>query len=138
MGLSLLEVLVAFVILVITVLTIFGYTAMIHRASTEGKHQALASTEARAVLEQLKDSPDDFELAATTGYRSQAVEYQLTDEVDASKNEQARKAAVVIDMEARARHIAGSIYSIDVTANWLESGRLRKVVLETRTVRPGR
>ena len=138
-AMSLVEVPVAFVILVVAVLTIAGFTALIHRAAHEGKRQALASIEAKSVLEQLKDSRVEFEAAASAGgYTIDKSEYLLNGEADPSKNEAGTISAAQFRITGRATHIAGDIYGLTVTASWDEDGRPRRVVIESRTVRPGR
>lgn len=137
-GLSLLEIMIAFVILTVAVLTMVGYTALIHQAANEGKRQAIASMEAKSVMEQLKDSAPDFAEAADGGYVTERVEYLLDEEVDPTQNEVGSKSAARYAIVARAEHIAGDIYGLVVTASWSEDGRPRTVVLETRTIRPGR
>jgi Tfp pilus assembly protein PilV len=138
-GLSLVEVLVAFGILLVAVLTIVGFTAMIHRAAHEGKRQAIASMEAKSVIELLKDSEVDFVTAATgAGYVDTKTEYLLTGEANSADNEVGRQSAAQFQITARANHISGDIYGLVVRASWLEDGRPRQVVLESRTVHPGR
>lgn len=138
MGVSLLEVLIASFILVVSVLTMVGYTVMVHRASIESKRQALASMESRALLERVKDFEPLFEQAASaTGFQELKTEYLLDGEADTLKNEAGNRAAAQFTMQARARHIAGDIYAVTVTSTWQEDGRDRRVVLESRTIRPG-
>lgn len=136
-GISLLEVLIASFILLVSVLTMVAYTVMIHRASIEGKRQATASMEARALLERVKDYPPMFEQASTAaGYTETKAEYLLDGEVDPHKNEAGHRSAAQFQMEARVRHLASDIYAVTVTSTWLEDGRPRQVVLESRAVRP--
>jgi Tfp pilus assembly protein PilV len=137
-GLSLLEVLIAFLILLIAVLTMVGYTATIHRAASESRNQALASMEARSLLERTRDFAPVFEAAAETGgYTETKTEYLLGDEESPEDNEEGRRAAMSFTMTSRTEHVAGDIYRIEVTATWEEQGRVRTVVLESRGVRPG-
>lgn len=138
-GVSLLEILVAFLILLVAVLTMVGYTTMIHRAASEAKRQAVATMEARSLLERARDYTPIFLYAASPlGYQETKTEYLLDGEVAAEDNEVGRKSAAQYQMDARAQHISGTIYGIVVTATWLEDGRQRQVVLESRMHRPDR
>lgn len=137
-GVSLLEVIIAFGILLVAVLTMFGYVATIHRAASESKHQALASMEARALVERIRDFPPMFLQAATdpAGYTETRQEYLLEGEVDARDNEVGRQGATQYELVGRAAHVREDIYRLTVRASWEEEGRVRQVVLETRMVRP--
>lgn len=135
---SLLEILIAFSILLVAVLTMVGYVTTIHRASNESKRQAVASVEARALLEQVRDSKTDFEQAASSsGLQATRTQYLVDTEADDSKNEKGHKAAAVFQLDARAAYLSGDFYSLVVRADWQENGRQRKVVLESRALRPG-
>ncbi len=137
-GFSLLELLVAFMVLLVAVLTVVGYTTTVHRAANEGKRQALASVEARAMLERIRDFPDAFDKAASpAGLTDERDEYLLDDEADASKNEVGKKDAARFRLLGRVAPISGEVYSVVVTAEWSEDRRPRKVVLESRMIRNG-
>lgn len=137
-GFSLLELLVAFLILLVAVLTVVGYTTTVHRAANEGKRQALASIEARAMLERIRDFPDAFAQAATPqGLTEVREEYLLDDESNASKNEAGKKAAARFHLLGRVTPVSGEVYSVVVSAEWSEDRRPRKVVLESRMIRSG-
>ena len=139
MAVSLLEILIAFTILIVAVLTMVGYTVMIHRTSVDAKRQAIASTEARAALELIRDSASDFEQAASSsGFSRVETEYLLDTEVDPALNEQGTKSAAQFVVEGRAHHLSGDIYGLTVRVEWEEDGRDRHVVIESRGVRPGR
>lgn len=138
-GLSLLEVLVAFLILLVAVLTMVGYVATIHRAASESKNQAVASVEARALLEELRDSEIEFvQAASASGLQTTRTQYLLDGESESTNNEVGREAATVFRLDARANHISSDFYGLVVSAHWEEEGRTRKVVLESRSLRPGR
>lgn len=138
-GVSLLEILIAFLILLVAVLTLVGYTATIHRAAAESKHQALASMEARALIERIRDFPPMFEQAATpAGYTETKTEYLLDGEADARDNEVGRQSAAEFQLTGRANHVIDDIYRLTVQATWDDDGRARQVTLETRMVRQRR
>ena len=130
---SLLEILIAFTILLIAMLTLVGYTTTIHRAASESKRQAIASAEARTLMERIRDFPPLFEDAASaSGYTETQTEYLLDTETNSQDNESGNKSAAEFLLEARATHLSGAIYRIVVTATWDEDGRQRQVVLESR------
>ncbi len=133
---SLLEVIIAFLILLIAILTMVGYTAMIHRSASESKHQAQASMEARSLLERVRDFPPLFEQALNDpdGYQETKIEYLLDDEDDPTKNEVGRKAAATFRLQARVFPITDEMYRIVVTGVWDDDGRQRRVTLESRTL----
>lgn len=134
-GFSLLEVLIAFLLLLVTVLTLVGYTTTVHRASHEGKRQALASFEARSMLERIRDFPGAFEQAQKPGGLSEVKsEYLLTGETEAEDNEDGRKSAAQFRINGTARLIEGEVYQIVVTVEWDEDKRPRKLVLESRMI----
>jgi type IV pilus modification protein PilV len=135
-ALSLIEVLVAFLVLLVAVLTLVGYTTTIHRAAKEGKRQALASMEARSMLERIRDAPSAFAQAVTPeGLSETKLEYLLDSESDETKNEAGRMAAAQFRVLGRAEQVAGEIYRVVVAVQWAEDGRERQVVLESRMVR---
>lgn len=137
-GFSLLELLVAFLILLVAVLTVAGYTTTVHRAANEGKRQALASVEARAMMERIRDFPDAFDKASSVdGLTDVRAEYLLEGEADATKNEAGKKDAAQFRLLGRVAPVSGEVYSVVVTAEWAEDRRPRKVTLESRMVRPG-
>ncbi len=132
------EVLIAAALLLITILTMVGYIVTVHRAATEGKRQALASMEARTMLERAKGWEPLFEAACQPGGWSETkTEYLLDGEAAAEDNEKGQKSAAEFRLRVTARHIAGDIYSLTVTSSWDEDGRPREVILESRAVRPG-
>jgi Tfp pilus assembly protein PilV len=138
-GVSLLEILVAFVILLIAVLTMVGYTTTIHRAARESKREAVATMEARSLLERIRDYPPMFlDAASPAGYTETKTEYLLDTEAIAEDNELGQQSAAQFQVEGRAQHISGEIYGIVVTVRWDEDGRQRKVVLESRLMRQDR
>lgn len=133
------EILLALLILLIAILTMVGYTVTIHRAAKEGKHQALATVQARALLERVRDYPPMFMQANDpAGYTETRTEYLLDTETDTSKNEAGQRAAATFELEARANPITNDIYGLVVTARWDDDGRTRNVVLESRMKRPYR
>ena len=130
------EILVSFGILLIAILTLVGYTTTIHRAAKEGKRQALASAEARTLVEKIRDYPVIFEQAATpAGYTETRTEYLLDGESNPEDNEVGREAATNFLLLAKAEHVIGEIYAVVVTVEWEEEGRLRQVKLENRMER---
>lgn len=138
-GLSLLEVLVAFLILLTAVLTLVGYTTTVYRASSEGKRQALASIEARSMLERIRDFPDAFEQASQPGGLSETrSEYLLDGEADATKNETGRKSSAQFEVIGTVIPLHGEVHQVVVTVNWQDDGRPRQVVLESRMIPIGR
>lgn len=129
---------IAFIILLVAVLTMVGYTAAIHKAAKESKRQAQASTEARSTLELLRDSKAAFEQAASpAGYQVTKTEYLLDGEVAPEDNETGNQAATTYEVTGRARPLSNTIYALTVTAVWEEDQRVRQVVLESRAYRPG-
>lgn len=138
-GISLLEVLVAFLILLTAVLTLVGYTTTVYRASNEGKRQALASIEARSMLERIRDFPDAFEQASKPGGLLETrSEYLLDGEADLTKNEAKRKSAAQFRVNGIVTPVHGEVHKIVVTVEWVEDGRPRKVALESRMIPIGR
>jgi hypothetical protein len=130
-----LEVIVAFLILLIAVLTMVGYTTTIHKAATEGKRQALASMEARSMLERIRDFPNAFDQANTPeGLSETHAEVLLDGEADASKNEAGHQSAAQFHLLGKVHQESGEVYAIVVTAQWDEDGRHRQVVLESRMI----
>lgn len=114
-----------------------GYTTMIHRASVESKRQAVATMEARALLERARDYTPIFLYAVSPGgYDEARSEYLLDTESVAEDNEVGQRSAAQYLLNARAAHVIGNIYSIVVRATWQEDGRQRQVVLESRMTRP--
>lgn len=137
-GLSLVEVLIAAALLLITILTMVGYIVTVHRAANEGKRQALASMEARTLMERAKGWSPLFEAACQpNGWSETKTEYLLSGEAAAEDNELGHKSAATFRLQVKARHIAGDIYSLTVSSSWDEDGRPREVILESRTIRPG-
>lgn len=138
-GLSLVEVLLAFLILLIAVLVLVGYATTVHRAAKDGKRQALASMEARSMLETIRDYQVAFDQAATpAGLSDTKAEYLLDAESDASKNEAGRMAAAQFHILGKVEPLSGDVYRVIVTVNWQEDGRPREVVVESRLVPPSR
>lgn len=133
---TLAEVLVALGVLLIAILTMIGYIATVHRAAREGKHQAIASVYARSMLEQLRDSGDDFETAHNGGLVVTRSEVLLDGEAAPEDNEVGRKGATEYTVEGKTALVSGSIYSLVVNVSWEESGRQRQVVLESLGQRP--
>lgn len=121
------------------VFTMVGYTALVHRAASEGKHQALASVVARNLLERVRDHHPFFEQALNDpdGYREVHIEALLTEEFDGRTAEVDRKAAAEIQLTAKVEPVTDRIYRLVVTAHWTEDGRPRQVVLESRCGVPG-
>jgi type IV pilus modification protein PilV len=137
-GISLVEILIAFLILLVAVLTMVGYTTTIHKAASEGKRQALASMEARSMLERIRDFPGAFDQANTpAGLTDTKAEYLLEGEADTTKNEAGRKSAAQFHLTGKVRQVEGEVFAVAVTAEWDEDGRHRQVVLESRMVRNG-
>ena len=112
-----------------------GYTGTIHRAAHEGKRQAMASVEARSMLERIRDYPVAFKQALLPeGLEDTRSEYLLSGESDESDNEQGRMSAASFHLVGKAALISGNVYSVVVSAEWTEDGRERKVVLESRMI----
>lgn len=129
----------AFAILLVAVLTMVGYTGTIHRAAHEGKRQALASVEARSMLERIRDYPGAFEQALLPeGLEDTRSEYLLSGETDESDNEVGRTSAALFHLVGKVAPVAGHVHSVVVTATWTEDGRERKVVLESRMIPIGK
>lgn len=137
-GLSLLEVLVAFGILLVAVLTLVGYTTTVHRAAREGKRQSLASVEARTMLERIRDFPEAFERASQPGGLTEIrSEYLLEDQADERANEAGRQAAAQFTITGVVTPLHEEICKVVVTVSWHEDGRPRQVVLESRAIAIG-
>jgi type II secretory pathway component PulJ len=137
-GVSLMEVMISFTILLVAVLTLVGYTSMIHRASSESKHQAIATIEARSMLERIRDDRSTFEQAETPeGLEETKVERLLSGEVDAEDNEVGHEGAMEFQLIGRVTPVAGDFYAVVVRASWEEKGRIRQATLESRMIRPG-
>ena len=49
-GVSVLEILISLLILLVAILTMVGFTVLIHRSATESRRQAIASVEARSLF----------------------------------------------------------------------------------------
>ncbi len=135
---SLAEVMVAATILLVAVLTMVGYTATIARAARESKSQALASMYARSLLERIRDSRPEFDAAGVgPGIVVDQDEVLLTGEALAGHDEVGREGATRFELVGQTRVLTAGIYSLVVTVSWMESGRTRRVILESRAPRPG-
>ena len=138
-GLSLVEVLIAFAILLIAVLVMVGYATTVHRAAKFGKRQALASMEARTMLETIRDYPVAFAQAATSeGLTDSKAEYLLDTEAEAGKNEADRMSAAQFQVLGRVEPLSGEVHRVVVRVEWQEDGHPRQVVLESRAIAPNR
>lgn len=138
-GLSLVEIMIAFLVLLIAVLVLVGYATTVHRAAKDGKRQALASMEARSMLETIRDYGAAFDQAATPdGLTDTKSEYLLDGEADSSKNEAGRMAAAEFHILGRVEPLSGEVHRVTVTVEWQEDGRPRKIELESRAIRPNR
>lgn len=135
-AMSLAEVMIASVVLLVAILTMVGYTVAMARTARESKSQALASMYARTVLERMRDSRADFDMAHSTGLSLTEVEVQLTGEAIAGDDEVGREGAIHFEIEGRALPLSAGIFSLVVRVNWQESGRTRTLVLESRAPRP--
>lgn len=136
-AMTLAEVMVAAVVLLVAILTMVGYTATIARAARESKSQALASMYARTLIEQIRDSQEDFDLASSAaGMVVDQEEVLLSGEALPDHDEVGREGATQFQLVARATPLTDSISSLVVTVTWSESGRVRTLILESRAPRP--
>lgn len=135
-GVSVLEILISLLILLVAILTMVGFTVLIHRSATESRRQAIASVEARSLLERARDSTLIFDAALSGGYTELTSEALLSGEVDSEDNEQGNQSSARFRLEARASHVSGEIYNVVVEAFWTEDGRDRRVVMESLATRP--
>ena len=135
-GVSVLEILISLLILLVAILTMVGFTVLIHRSATESRRQAIASVEARSLLERTRDSTLIFDAALSGGYTELTSEALLSGEVDSEDNEQGNQSSARFRLEARASHVSGEIYNVVVEAFWTEDGRDRRVVMESLATRP--
>ena len=135
-GVTILEILISLLILLVAILTMVGFTVLIHRSATESRRQAIASVEARSLLERTRDSVMLFDAALSGGYTELTSEALLSGEALAEDNELGNQSSARFRLEARASHLSGEIYSVVVTAIWTEDGRERRVVMESRSLRP--
>ena len=114
-----------------------GFTVLIHRSATESRRQAIASAEARSLLERTRDSAMLFDAAlSSSGYTELTVESLLTGEALSEDNEEGNQSSARFRLEARATPVSGEIYNLVVSAYWEEDGRPRRVVMESRGTRP--
>ena len=135
-GVTVLEILISLLILLVAILTMVGFTVLIHRSATESRRQAIASVEARSLLERTRDSTPIFDAALAGGYTELTSEALLSGEVDSEDNEVGNQSSARFRLEARATHVSGEIYNVVVQAFWTEDGRDRSVVMESLATRP--